>query len=337
MVIPRVSMGFLGLLLLGSISSAFAEEDSTRSVDAKARAAIEACIANIERFQQYVCKYDLTAAKAATFEDALTGKYTSVEGIATGMLARDGEFFTVAIDAEKAMNPKSPIRPGPDGLSVQTSLGFSTTRVFVTDKRSMHYSGSAATIHLEDPGFSGTQVPIHSQRVSYMLKPAPDGFQSVVRSDDKRLSLVLIEHSRPASEKLPMAKQTDEFDRSRNGLRQKSVSSREDPIQPTVLEVLEAKEHDGAWFPTRILWRYRWKSTNDWLVREIRVTELKIGPDSGAQAALKQTLRSGTQVNTAPFIQGGFFTLKSDIEVSPADIEDLIQKCVDRAKTLGME
>jgi hypothetical protein len=330
---PRVVVGCLGAVLLASVSAA--QDLPERTFDAESRAAIEACVANIERFQQYVCKYDLTAAKAATFEDALAGKYTNIEGVATGMLARDGEFFTVAIDAEDAKNLKSPVQPGPGGLWGQSSLGFSTTRMFRTKTRVMHHSGIGASIHLEPGKSFDVHAPIKAQLVSSLLETRPDSSQVVAQSDPDRANVTVVEHRRPPRDGFPATKVVFEFDRSRNGLFQKSVTPREDPLQPSVLEVLQAEEHDGAWFPTRVLFRYRLKGTDGWIVRDIQVTELKVGPDSGSLAALRRTMKKGTQVNTHPYVQGSFFTLQADTEISPADIEELIRKCEQRAKALA--
>ncbi len=344
--------GFSSLLVLWFVSSS-APGQTPAEKEALGKAAIAACVANIESFTFYECRYRNTKAQARSVEAAIRGDYLNA-GFSDNRLVVDGD-RDLYEDLASPPDPKqAKPMPGKKGVFMVATPGPSN-RYLSDGKKEMSYSPGLRSINLfsiESNKRSIDITPLGMLFGGHRITQGPkiwlnqpeqfafsvDGFQEVdgrpvitVRFKDKEIF-------RPGSEPAIEFTYTYSFDPARGHLpiRLQFLWNGKPKSQTFVTHIRECSKQ--RWFPER----YVIVDTPDkegalYDVREIKLLELDADhrPD---KSEFSVNVPAGTQVLEFDKRDGRhFFNLKQDEKITIDDIPKLFDMCEQVASTPLMD
>lgn len=340
------------LVMLGlACPSAWGQTNAEK--DALGKAAIAGCVANIESFTFYECRYRNTKAQARSVEAAIRGDYLNAN-FSDNRLVIDGdrdlyEGFAPPPDPKQA----KPI-PGKKGGLMVASSGFSD-RYLSDGKKEMNYSPGLRSINLfsmESTKRGITITPLGMIFGGHRISSGPkvwlnqperfafsvDGFQEVdgrpvitVQFKDKNIF-------RPGSEPAIEFSYTYSFDPARGHLplRKQMLWNGKPKSQTFVTHIRECSKQ--RWFPERyVIVDTPDKDGAPYGVREIKLLELDADhrPD---KSEFFVNVPAGTQVLAFDKRDGRhFFNLKQDEKIHIDDIPKLFEMCEQAANTPLMD
>lgn len=330
------------LLALWFASSAVPGQTPTQK-ETQGKAAIAACVANIESFPFYSCRYRNTKAQAHSIEAAIRGNYLNASYSDNRLVVDGSQDLYEGFAPPPDPTQRKPI-PGKKGAFMAPSPGVSD-RYLSDGKKEMNYSPALRSINLFSIESNRRGIDITPWGMifgGHRLRNGPkvwlnqperftfsvDGFQEVdgrpvltVRFKDKEIF-------RPKSGPAIEDSYTYSFDPARGHLpiRLQLLWNGRPKSQTFVTHLRECSKQ--RWFPER----YVIVDTPDkegalYEVREIKLLELDADhrPD---KSEFVVSIPAGTQVLDVAKRDGRhFFTLKQDEKISIDDIPKMFEMC----------
>jgi hypothetical protein len=348
-----VSFGAVSSLLVLWFASSSVPGQTPAEKEALGKAAIAACVANIESFTFYECSYRNTKAQARSIEAAIRGDYLNAS-FSDNRLVVDGDRDLYEGLAPPPDRKQAKPIPGKKGAFMIATPGPSN-RYLSDGKKEMSYSPGLRSINLFsiESNKRGVDItPLGTLFGGHRITQGPkiwlnqpeqfafsvDGFQEV---DGRPVITVRFKNKeifRPGSEPAIEFTYTYSFDPARGHLpiRLQMLWNGKPKSQTFVTHIRECSNQ--RWFPER----YVIVDTPDkegalYDVREIKLLELNADhrPDKNEFFV---NVPAGTQVLEFDKRDGRhFFNLKQDEKITIDDIPKLFEMCEQVANTPLMD